>query len=404
MLRSSSLLRHAARLALLLPFAVAAQACGDDDDSSVSINPGGTDGGAKADATPSGDASKNDGSSNADGSSNSDGGVDVTAPTVLTSFPAEAATTASITDSITATFSEAMSPGTLSDTSFTVMQGTTKVLGTVSYVDNTVSFDPDSELALGTTYKATISTAAKDLAGNALAVAHSWTFKTNTMPRVGPAPVLLGKAGNYVIVATSAITNVPTSVVNGNIAISPAAASYITGFTMTRVGTYWTAPEVKGGIFAANNDPPTPTNLTTVIGNMEAAYTDAATRPTPDYLNEGAGSIGGLTLLPGLYKWTSGVNVATDITLSGAPNDVWIFQVSGDLTMAAAKKMTMIGGGRAKNVFWQVTGVVSLGTTAHAEGIMLSQTAITLEGGSTIKGRLLAQTAVSIANSTIVAP
>lgn len=403
MLRTRSLLRHAARLALLVPFAIAAQACGDDDDSSN--NPGGSDGGTKGDATSNGDASKVDGSSsNGDGSSNSDGGADLTPPTVSTSFPAEGATTASITDSITATFSEAMAPATLSETSFTVMQGTTPVPGTVSYVNNTVSFDPTTELALGTTYKATITTAAKDLAGNALAVAFSWTFKTNTTPRIGPAPVLLGKAGNYVIVATSAITNVPTSVVNGNIAISPAAASYITGFTMTRVGTYWTAPEVKGGIFAADNDPPTPTNLTTVIGNMEAAYTDAATRPTPDYLNEGAGSIGGLTLVPGLYKWNSSVNIATDITLSGAPNDVWIFQVSGDLTIAATKKMTLIGGGRAKNVFWQVTGIVSLGTTAHAEGIMLSQTAITLEGGSTIKGRLLAQTAVSIANSTIVAP
>jgi hypothetical protein len=216
--------------------------------------------------------------------------------------------------------------------------------------------------------------------------------------------VLLGSAGKYVVLAKSAITNVPTSVITGNLAISPAAASYVTGFSMSKAGTKWTSPQVIGSIFAADNAPPTPTSLTTAIGNMQTAYTDAASRPTPNFLNMGAGAIGGATLTPGLYRWTSTVTIPGDIVLAGAANDVWIFQITGDLTMAASKAMTLSGGARAKNVFWQVAGLVDLGTSAHAEGIVLSKTAIKLGTGASINGRLLAQTAVNIASSTITAP
>lgn len=221
---------------------------------------------------------------------------------------------------------------------------------------------------------------------------------------VGPAPVLLGSAGNYVIVAKTAISNVPTSVVTGDVALSPAAASYITGFELTRAGDHWTAPEVVGELFAANNDPPTPNTLTTAVSDMEAAYTDAAGRSTPDFLNLRTGAIGGLTLEPGLYKWTSTVTVPTDIEIAGGPNDVWIFQVSGDFEMSADTQMTLSGGAQAKNIFWQIAGTADLLTGAHAEGIILCQTAITLGTGATINGRLLAQTAVHIAGSTVTKP
>jgi hypothetical protein len=137
---------------------------------------------------------------------------------------------------------------------------------------------------------------------------------------------------------------------------------------------------------------------------MLTAYTDAAGRPTPDALNLGGGTIGGLTFVPGLYRWTSSVTIPTDITLSGAANDVWIFQVTGDLVMASAKHMTLLGGARARNVFWQVAGLVDLGTTSHAEGVVLSKTSIKLGTGATINGRLLAQTAVNLATNQVTAP
>lgn len=221
---------------------------------------------------------------------------------------------------------------------------------------------------------------------------------------LGPAPVDLGTASNYAIVAKSAISNVPTSAVSGDLALSPAAASYITGFALTKAGTSWTSPQVTGLVFAANNDPPTPALLTTAVADMLTAYADAAGRPSPDFLNLGAGAIGGLTLVPGLYKWTSTLSIPTDITLAGSEDAVWIFQVSGDLKLSADKQMIMSGGALPQNVFWQVAGVAELGTTSHAEGIVLSKTAIKLGTGASINGRLLAQTAVSLAGATVTAP
>lgn len=227
---------------------------------------------------------------------------------------------------------------------------------------------------------------------------------TDEGPRIGPAPVLLGAAADYVVLAKSAVSNVPTSAITGNLGLSPAAASYITGLSLTKAGSYWTSSQVVGRVFAADNDPPTADDLTTAIANMETAFTDAAGRPTPDFVNLGAGTIGGLTLAPGLYRWASSVTIPTDVTLDGGANDVWIFQITGDLALSAAQAMTLSGGARAKNVFWQVDGSVALGATSHAEGIMLSKTAIELGTGASINGRLLAQTAVSLAGSTVTEP
>jgi hypothetical protein len=221
---------------------------------------------------------------------------------------------------------------------------------------------------------------------------------------LGPEPVALGDAAGYAILAQSAISNVPTSAVTGNLGLSPAAASYITGFVLTRAGDRWTSPEVAGAAFAADNDPSTPAALTSAVADMGTAYEDAAGRLAPGYTNLGDGAIGGRTLVPGLYNWTSTVTIPADVTLSGGAEDVWIFQIAGDLTMAAAQRMTLAGGAQAKNIVWQVAGVVELGATAHAEGIVLSKTAIHMGTGASINGRLLAQTAVTLESATVTEP
>ncbi|MEA2749304.1 MAG: hypothetical protein QOI41_3447, partial [Myxococcales bacterium] len=262
---------------------------------------------------------------------------------------------------------------------------------------------PTGGLDLNSTYTATISTAATDVAGNALAAPFTWTFMTDTTAPLGPAPVLLGAAGKYVILAKSGITNVPTSHVTGNVGLSPAAASLITGFVKTKAGTYWTAPEVVGFIFAADNDAPTPSNLTTAIGATMAAYTDAATRPPPNVLNYDASALGTTPIAPGLYNFTGDVTIPNNVSIVGGPNDVFIFQVNGKITMAANKLITLTGA-RAKNIFWQVTGAIDIGQGAHFEGIILAKTNINLQAGASITGRLQAQTAVTIASSTVTAP
>lgn len=402
MFRAIISLRPLAPLAILLPFVAAA--CGDD------VELRGTDTGAagSSGANGSGTGGSSGNGSGTGGSGGSGGAAaapDNTPPTVVSNFPLDDATGEATSTVISVTFSEAMDPLTLTDASFRLEQGTDSVPGVVTYFNRDATFLPVSDLDLNTTYTATVTTVAEDAAGNALEEEHTWSFETDATAAIGPAPVLLGAAGKYAILAKSTVTNEPTSVITGDLGLSPAAASYITGFGLTRAGTRWTTPQVTGSVFAADNDPPTPSDLTTAVSAMEAAYTDAAGRSLPDFTNIGAaGAIGGLTLTPGLYRWNTAVTIPTEVTISGAANDRWIFQVTGDLTMAAAQEITLIGGARAKNIVWQVAGTVDLGTTSHFEGIILSQTAITLGTGASINGRLLAQTAVNLASTTVTAP
>ena len=220
-----------------------------------------------------------------------------------------------------------------------------------------------------------------------------------------PAAVNLGAAGNYVILATSKVSTVPSSAITGDIGLSPAATTFLTGFSLTMVGTTSaTSLQVTGHLYGADMTTPTSSNLTTAVNDMRSAYTDAAGRPTPDVLNLGTGEIGGKTILPGLYKWTTAVTVSSDVIISGGPTDVWIFQIPGNLTMNPAKNITLAGGAKARNIFWQVAGAVDMGTTAHFEGIVLSKTSITMGTGASINGRLLAQTAVDLDQNAVTQP
>ena len=220
----------------------------------------------------------------------------------------------------------------------------------------------------------------------------------------GPAPVVLGAAGTYVILAKSGVSNVPTSAITGNVGLSPAAASFITGLPLTldAGGTFATTPQVTGNVYAADYTSPTPSNLTTAVSNMQTAYTDAAGRPTPDHTELAAGNIGGLTLPAGLYKWSNTVLIPTNVTLTGGANDTWIFQIAGGLTQSSAAQVILTGGALAANVVWQVFGAVDIGTTARIEGRILSQTSIVLRTGAVANGKLLAQTAVTMAGNTVV--
>jgi hypothetical protein len=222
---------------------------------------------------------------------------------------------------------------------------------------------------------------------------------------LGPAVVNLGTAGNYVVLAKAAVANNPTSAITGDIGVSPAATSFLTGFSLTLVGTTSaTSSQVTGTLYGADMTTPTNSNLTTAVADMLTAYNDAAGRSGPNFLNLGAGNIGGLTLAPGLYNWTTTVTMPSDITISGGPNDIWIFQTSGDLTVSNGVQVTLSGGALAKNIFWQVAGAANVGTTAHFEGIILSATSITLQTGASMNGRVLAQTAVTLDQNTVVEP
>jgi hypothetical protein len=309
-----------------------------------------------------------------------------------------------------------MDPSTIVGSTFTLQQGTISVAGSVSYLSTTATFKPNSNLAASTVYTARVSTGAKDLAGNALAIAKTWSFTTGTAVAAGPAPVILGTTGNFAVLAETLISTTATAgtAVTGNIGISPAAATFIQGFSLTLDPSgCFSAPTpstlVTGKIYAADyntNGCPTPANMTTAIGDMMIAYTDAAGRSLPDHTELGAGNISGMTLAPGLYKWGTGVSINTNVTLNGGPNDVWIFQIAGDLTQASATSVLLTGGALPKNIFWQVGGGVgvAIGTGAHMEGVILATKAITLNTGASLNGRLLAQTAVTLDSNVVSKP
>ena len=219
-------------------------------------------------------------------------------------------------------------------------------------------------------------------------------------------PVDLGAAGDFAILAKAGISVVPTNTdITGNIGVSPAAASSITDFGLTAdsTGVFATSAIVNGRVFASDYAAPTPANLTAAVGDMELAYTDAAGRAA-DSTELGAGDIGGLTLDPGVYKWGTDLLVPTDVTLAGNATDVWIFQIAQNLTLSSGIGILLSGGALPENIVWQVGGGADLGTTAHLEGVVMAQTAITLRTGASVNGRLFAQTAVALDGNTVVQP
>lgn len=231
----------------------------------------------------------------------------------------------------------------------------------------------------------------------------------------GPAPIDLGDdddlsaPASYVILASAGITNVTgTLITGGHMGLSPMPASYIDdGFTLsTPPTTHTTSAQVAAPdkVYASDYDAPTPSNLTVAVLARDAAYTDAASRTNPDELNLGDGEIGGETLAPGLYRWGSTVTIPDNVTISGALNDTWIFQISGDLVVSTDKSVILGGDAQAKNIVWQVAGQATIQTGAHFEGVILTHTAVTLQTGASMTGRIYAPTLVALDDNEITAP
>lgn len=227
---------------------------------------------------------------------------------------------------------------------------------------------------------------------------------------LGPAPVGLLSATNFAIVAKTAITDATPagSTITGNIAIDPAAGSLITGLSCTNVtGTIYSSGGYTGGYNSNSACAVTaPASALAVRSAMEVAYADAAGR-TPGVgatnLNVGGGTLNGQNFAPGTYTWTTPVTITGDITLTGDANDVWIFQIPGTLDIASGKKV-ILAGALAKNVFWQIAGVTTLGTSSTFNGTILDQTNIAILSGAVLNGRALAQTAVTLDANTVTAP
>lgn len=353
-------------------------------------------------------------------------GPDILAPYVTSTDPLNAATDVALDKNISATFSEAMDPLTIT-ANFTIANttlGGTSITGTVSYTGTTAVFKPSVDLSPNTTYAATISKGAKDMAGNAMANNYVWNFTTG---QVTPPPALGSLSDFGVFGGNAGITNqgLNTVINNGSIGTT-AASTLITGFHDGTMGDIYTETplnvgDVKGRIYTA---PPAPGDATSFViatkGLADATilYNSISPASKPGGIDPGAGELGGLTLAPGIYKSASGTFKITngDLTLDakGDANAVWVFQTAAGLTVgvagpAGARSVKMINGALPKNVYWYVGsaatinaagGGIMTGTIISSAGITFSTAGNAVQ--TVLNGRAISLVAsVTMVNTTI---
>ncbi|MBE0494027.1 MAG: DUF3494 domain-containing protein [Thiomicrospira sp.] len=323
---------------------------------------------------------------------------------VASTNPANGAVDVALNRSVIAIFDEDLDPTSVTDESFILKLNSAKIGGTVTYSEKVATFTPTSNLEAGQEYTATLTTGIIDLTGKPLSAQYEWSFTTGTTVAAGPAPINLGTAKNFVIMTAAGITSADGSAaITGNI-----GTSGITGASITVACT-----ELAGGSEVFTDDAAYPgatctstdkTGASIALGDVLAAYTQASDPATPAgvgaALNIGAGTVTAQTFEPGVYTWGENVTITGEITLDGGANDVWVFQIGG--TLDTNQAITLTGGAVAKNVFWRVADVVTLGTGAQFKGVILAKTKVDMVASSTIQGRLLAQTAVNLGSITTV--
>lgn len=345
--------------------------------------------------------------------------TNTTAPTITLTNPANAATNVLLNATVGATFSKAMDPVAMTAPgTFTLSvagAGGAAVAGSVTYdsASDIATFTPATNLTATTQYTATISNAAKDLAGNALASGakpNPWSFTTGAS--IGATGPNLGAASTFGAFGGGAgITNQGiNTVINGDIGTT-GASTLVTGFHDAGPGCTYTETGsnvgmVNGNIYTA---PPPPTvgcpteGTATTFGIATQAATDALAAynsltpaSRPGGTDPGAGQLGGLVLAPGIYKSASGSFLITgsDLTLDaqGDANAIWVFQMASSLTVGAPgapRNIILVNGAQAKNVFWQVGSFATINAA----------------GGGTMVGTIIASSGVSFStpgNAAIV--
>jgi hypothetical protein len=332
---------------------------------------------------------------------------------VVSTNPADRDVQVAINKTIAATFNELMNPATV-PAGFTVTDpGGTPVSGQVAVSGDVATFAPTDDLSPDTTFTATISIQATALSGDALADEYVWTFKTGTQA-AQPIPQLvvpLGAASNFAILASAAITNIPTSDIFGDVGLTPDPGSNISGFSMPA-----TCPEVTGFVYVVDASGPActvvdPVLLANAKASAELAFTNAkaAARGTPQAVS---GNLNGLTLYPGLYESGSSLQLSAGgflyLDAQGDEDAVFIIRSATSITTEDGSEVVLTKGAQAANIYWTAGSAVTLGTNSIMKGTLIAGTAISLLTGSDLEGRALNQgsaaAAITLDASTITIP
>ena len=369
-------------------------------------------------------------------------GPATTPPTITLTAPANAGTNVILNTAVNATFSEAMDPATITAApTFTLAvagTGGAAVAGNVTYnsVSHIATFTPAANLTANTQYTATITKAATDLSGNALAAGAEpdpWTFTTGAS--VGPTPPNLGTASTFgTIGGVAGVTNQGiNTVINGDIGTT-GASTLITGFHdagpgCTYIETGSNVGTVHGMIYTAPPPPtvgcPTEGTATTFAIATQAAsdaltaFNNLSPASRPGGIDPGAGQLGGIVLAPGTYKSASGSFLITgsDLTLDaqGNANAIWVFQMASTLTVGAPgapRSIILINGAQAKNVFWQVASAATINAAGGGTmvGTIIAPAGVTFSTAgnaaiTTLNGRVVGLNAsVTMVNTVVNVP
>ena len=332
--------------------------------------------------------------------------LDTTVPTVTLVNPAEDSLAICTNKTVNVTFSESMAPLSLTTSTLSLAPSSTlgsPVTAVVTYdaLTRIASIKPSTNLTASTAYTATVLSGpqgAKDLAGNALQADKVWRFTTG----VGEcqSPVALGSASNFAILASAAITNIPTSSITGDVGLTPDTGANITGFSAPL-----TCPEVVGRLYAVDSSGPACALVDAVL--LSNAKTDAlaafvnatgAARGTPTPIST---NLEGLTFYPGLYESLTSIDLSVGGVLTldaqGDPNAVFVIRSATAINALSTSQVVLSGGAKAHNVFWSAGSAITLGANSVMKGSLLASTAITLQTGAQLEGRALNQGAAAAA-------
>lgn len=296
---------------------------------------------------------------------------DTSPPNLVAVNVAAGATCVPLDQKIQVTFDEQMDSLTINPSTFFIAG----VAGTVTYdvTSQNATFTPSADLAANTKFTIMVTTGATDMGGVPLAAPFSQTFTTGPCQGGGVSPVALCPfIGDFSVLAGSTVTNTGSTVVSGDVGVSPGTA--VTGFPPGLAGSIHLADGAAGQAQAA----------------LTAAYIDAAGRSGSTAV---AGDLVGKTLTAGVYKSTSSLALSGDVTLDAQGNSaaVFIFQISSTLTTGSGSHVILANGATACNVFWQVGSSATLGTNSVFKGNILALTSITVTTGVNLEGRALAR-------------